>query len=132
MLTFGLLSGLIIILYSSLVFLVFGDFSKMSGDDLARVEMLGYLRYLILLLTIVFALRYYKKQHGAPGFKDLFLAGLYTALVVALLVGLMEMVYMLANPGFMDQYAELTTKRMAEEGANTEKIAAYKQKNGAV
>ena len=111
-LTFGILSGVIIILYSFAVFLIFGDFSKMSGEDFEKVEMLGFLRYIILLLTIIFAVRYFKKQNGGQGsFKQLFLAGFYTALVVAVLVGLMEFVYMLINPEFMDQYATIMETR---------------------
>ena len=124
---FGLLSGLIIIIYTAVVFLVFGDFSKMSTGDFSKLEMLGYLRYIILLLTIIFAIRYFKKQNGNTGsFRQLFLAGLYTALVVAILVGLMEMAYMLINPDFIDQYAEITTRKMQEEGATTEAIASHK------
>lgn len=63
-LTFGLLSGIIIIVYSLIVFMAFGSFSSMSTSDFARVEMLGYLRYIILLLTVIFAIRYFKKQNG--------------------------------------------------------------------
>jgi hypothetical protein len=127
-LTFGVLSGIIIILYSFAVFLIFGDFAKMSGEDFEKVEMLGYLRYIILLLTIIFAVRYYKKQNGGQGsFRQLFLAGFYTALVVAVLVGLMEFVYMLLNPGFMDQYATLLANKMKAQGATAEMIA-QKQK----
>ena len=125
-LSFGLAAGLIIILYTAAVFLAYGDFAKISVADLNKIEMLGYLRYLILLLTVIFAVRYYKKQSGIATFKRLFLAGFYTALVVALLVGLMEAVYMLMNPDFMDQYAELTTRSMMESGASAEKIEAYK------
>ena len=126
--SFGLLSGLIIIVYSAAVFLLFGDFSKMSTSDITMVETLGYLRYLILLLTIVFAIRYFKKQNGGRGsFKQLFLAGVYTAVVVALLVGLMELVYILINPEFFTQYGELTTRKLVEEGASAEVISKHKQ-----
>lgn len=127
-LSFGLLSGLIIIIYSTIVFLVFGEFSKMSSSDLQKVEMLGYLRYIILLLTVIFAIRHFKKQNGGGGsFRQLFLAGVYTALIVALLVGIMEMAYLYMNPGFMEQYAEITSKRMMEQGASAEKLEAYKK-----
>ncbi|HEX6334686.1 MAG TPA: DUF4199 domain-containing protein [Flavisolibacter sp.] len=127
-LTFGLVSGIIIILYSVAVFLVFGDFSKMAAGELATVEQLGYLRYIILLLTVIFALRYYKQQHGGHAtFKQLFLAGLYTVLLVAALVGMMELVYMLINPEFMNQYAELSTRRMQEQGASADQIRAHQQ-----
>jgi len=126
--TFGLLSGLIIILYSVAVFLAYGDFSKLSASEFEKVEKLGYLRYLILFLTIIFAIRYFKKQKGGVvTFGQAFRAGMYTALVVALLVGLMELVYMLANPGFMDQYAEISTKKMAEQGASAAEIESRKK-----
>lgn len=126
--TFGVLSGLIIIVYSTITFLVFGDFSKMSTKDLAMVETFGYLRYIILFLTLLFAIRHFKKQQPEQSvFKRLFLAGLYTALVVAVLVGLMEFAYMLANPGFMDQYASLSIQKMEESGASAAEIAKQKQ-----
>jgi Protein of unknown function (DUF4199) len=126
-LTFGILSGLIIIIYSAAVFLVFGEFSKMSIADLNKVEKLGYLRYIILLLTIIFAVRSYKKQNGGRGtFKQLFLAGFYTTVVVGVLVGLMELVYMVLNPGFMEQYATLTETRMKEQGASAELLSDHK------
>jgi hypothetical protein len=37
------------------------------------------------------------------------------------------MVYLYLNPGFMEQYAEITLKRMMEQGAGAEKMAAYKK-----
>ena len=126
--TFGLLSGLIIVIYSFAVFLFFGDIAKMSMEDFARVEMLGYLRYLILLLTIIFAIRFFKKGNGGQGsFKQLFLAGLYTALIVALLVGLMELVYVLINPGFMEQYGQIVTTRLKQQGADAAELAKHQK-----
>jgi hypothetical protein len=125
-LTFGLVAGSVIIVYSAAVFLFFGDFAKMSSDDFSRVEKLGYLRYIILALTIVFSIRYLKKQQGGEGsFKQLFLAGVYTALVVATMVGLMEMAYILINPDFMEQYATLTTARMKAQGVSAAEIASH-------
>ncbi|HEU4471412.1 MAG TPA: DUF4199 domain-containing protein [Flavisolibacter sp.] len=127
-LSFGLLSGAIIIVYSAAIFIFFGDFSKISLPDLEKVEKLGYLRYLILLLTVIFAIRHFKKQLGGQGsFKQLFLAGIYTSLVVALLVGLMEFVYMLINPGFMEQYGSLMSERLKAGGASAAEIAAHEQ-----
>lgn len=126
--TFGLISGGIIVAYSLLTFLIFGDFSKITPEKFAMVEMLGYLRYVILILTVIFAIRYFKKQNGNQGtFKELFLAGLNTVLIVAVLVGLMELFYMMANPGFMEQYADMMVKSLEKQGASAAKIAAKKQ-----
>lgn len=126
-LTFGLLSGSIIIVYSVITFIIFGDFSNITPENLKTVEMMGFLRYIILLLTVIFAIRHFKKQNGGTGsFKQLFLAGLYTALIVAILVGLMEMFYMMANPGFMEQYGTLKTQTMQKTGASAEEIAKFK------
>lgn len=124
--SFGLLSGLIIIVYSVAVFLFFGDFAKMSSEDIDKVEKLGFLRYVILALTIIFSIRYFQKQQrGEAGFKQLFLAGTYTALVVATLVGLMEFVYLFVNPDFMEQYASMTTERLKAQGASAAAIASH-------
>ena len=126
-LTFGILSGLIIIIYSAAVFLVFGEFSKMSDADFNKVEKLGYLRYIILLLTIIFAVLSFKKQNGGKGsFKQLFLAGFYTALVVGLLVGLMELVYIMMNPNFMQEYSARMETMLRQGGASAEKLASHR------
>lgn len=126
-LTFGLLAGGIIIVYSFIVFLIFGDFSQITPEKFATMEVLGYLRYLILILTVIFAIRHFKKQNGGEGtFKQLFMAGFNTVLIIAVLVGLMECIYMLANPGFMDQYADIMVKSMEQKGASAAMIAKTK------
>lgn len=125
---FGLLSGGIIIVYTFGTFLMFGEFSKLTPKDLAMVEAFGYLRYVILFLTLVFAIRHYRKQQQEQsGFKKLFMAGVYTALVIALLVGLMEFCYMLLNPDFMEHYASLNEQRLVESGASAEKLARNRE-----
>lgn len=126
-LTFGLLSGGIIILYTIIVFMVYGDFPNITPEEFAVVEILGYLRYVILLLTVIFAIRYFKKQNGNQGtFKQLFMAGFNTVLVVSVLVGLMEFCYMLMNPGFIEQYVDIVQKSMQAKGATAAEIAAKK------
>ncbi|HEX6914554.1 MAG TPA: DUF4199 domain-containing protein [Chitinophagaceae bacterium] len=125
---FGIIAGIIIIAYSILVFLVMGDFSSMDAGDFKKVEMLGFLRYIILFLTVFLSIRYFKKQNSGEGtFRQLFLAGLYTALVIAMLVGLMELLYMWLNPQFISQYAELSTRKLQESGASAERIAEHKK-----
>ena len=55
-LLFGSIAGGIIIVYSAIVFAVFSDFSSLTPSQFGIVETLGYLRYLILLLTVGIAI----------------------------------------------------------------------------
>lgn len=126
-LTFGGIAGAIIVIYTFVIFFAFGSFEDMSFQRLALVETLGYLRYLILFAVIIFSLRVIKKASTTPlTYWQLVKQGVLTALVVAICVGLMEVAYILINPDFMEQYANLQLQKMTSEGASPEKITEFK------
>lgn len=127
-LTFGGIAGGIIIVYTFVVFFAMGSFEDMSFERLALVETLGYLRYLILFAVIIFALRVFKKNsQKAPTYWALVKQGIFTALVVAVCVGLMEFAYVLINPEFMEQYGNLQVQKMIQDGASAAEIAALRE-----
>ena len=126
-LTFGGIAGVIIAAYSLTIFFTIGDFANMSLERLALVEKLGYVRYLILLAVVVFAIRVYKKgSETPPSYWSLVKQGVFTALVVAICVAIMEAAYMMLNPEFMDQYGQLRLDKLIAENASAEEIAAFK------
>ena len=85
-LTFGGIASLIIILYTFIVFLAFGNFAEITFEQLATVEVLGYLRYLILFAVLIFAIRVFKKgTQPDPKYWALAKQGILTALVVAVI-----------------------------------------------
>lgn len=61
-LTFGVLAGAIIAIYSLAVLAYVGDFSSVSPETFRTVEILGYLRYVILLLGVFFAIRTFRNS----------------------------------------------------------------------
>lgn len=127
-LQFGLISGLVIVAYSMTVMFFFGDIAKLSPKEFQMVEVLGFLRYIILLLTVFLAMRAVRKQaETQPGFWPVVRSGILVAVVIAFLVGLMEFGYILSNPGFFEQYGELYLSRLQADGAPEVEIAAARQ-----
>jgi hypothetical protein len=126
--TFGLIGGALIAVYSFIVFLVLGDPEAMTSDDMRIAEVFGYLRYVILLLAVFFVIRTYRRSQPAPvRYMGLVKAGLLCALAVGLCVGLMELIYIAMNPGFMDSYGKIYIEGLEKGGASAEEIAQAKQ-----
>ncbi|MEP7256425.1 MAG: DUF4199 domain-containing protein [Ferruginibacter sp.] len=127
-LNFGLMAGAIIIVYSFIVFMVFGDFSKMTPGQFQMVEVLGYLRYIILLLTVFFAMRTFKKNTGQSlNYWKIVKQGVMVALVVAVCVGIMEAVYLSLNPDFYEKFGKMYVEQLKAGGATEKAINAAKQ-----
>ena len=124
-LTFGLLSGLIIIAYSVVVFLWMGE--DITVEKFAVAEMLGFLRYVILLLAIFFTLwTMRKRSEGGISFGRLFKEGFFVAVIAALFVGAMEAIYLSVYPGFMEQAQSIYIERMVADGATATELAEMK------
>jgi hypothetical protein len=117
-LTFGTLAGVIIFVYSMIVFTVIGDFSKITPNQLALASWLGYIRYLVLVLGIIMAMIAYRKSvAGTIEYSRVFLVGMLVAVVTAVFVGLMEFSYLtFVNPDFIEQYMKVTMEAMRQDG----------------
>ena len=127
-LTFGLVSGAIIIAYTFAVLIIFGDFSKMSSNEFQMVELLGYLRYLIILVTVFFAMRTFIRKSGQSfNYWQIVKQGIMVTLLVAFLIGIMEYVYMIVNPDFYENYGNMYTSQLKLHGATTETLDRAKQ-----
>jgi uncharacterized protein DUF4199 len=126
-LTFGLIGSALILVYFFITFLILGDPAKMNADTLSIAEVFGYLRYLILLLTVIFAMRAYKQQATASlSYWSIVKAGIVVSLIVGAMVGLMEMIYIALTPEFFDGYYNAYIEAMIKKGASATEIAAFK------
>lgn len=126
--TFGMIAGIVILVYSAVVIFAFGDFKNMTATDLQKVEAFGYLRYLILILAVLFGIREWRKLPDVPlNWWNLAKAGIAVALVVALFVGLFEMAYAWANPNFMEEYGRLYIENLQNSGTSEVEVAQAKQ-----
>ena len=125
-LIFGLLSGIIIAIYTFIVLFAFGDFSKMSLKQFQMVETFGYLRYLILLLTVFFAMHTYKKSSTGVNYWAVAVQGIQVALLVGVIVGIMEYCYMILSPGFYEKYGHMYVAQMKHNGASMEALKQVK------
>lgn len=127
-LTFGLIGSGLILLYFFITFLLLGDVENLTADTLQIAEVLGYLRYLILLLTVIFAMRTFRQQITLPySYWSIVKIGLAVSVIVGIVVGLMEMLYIALTPEFFDGYYSATIETMTKSGASTTEIDAFKQ-----
>jgi hypothetical protein len=130
-LTFGLIGGGLVILYSAILFITFGDFETMPLDKLGILEVMGYLNYLILILAIFFAMRAQKKEWSESGqsvkYMNIVKVGLMVSLIVALFVGMGEFIYISVNPEFFNQYGDLMVRKLEANGAPPQEITDLRQ-----
>jgi hypothetical protein len=126
-LTFGLIGSGLIIVYFFITFLILGDPANMTADTLSIAEVFGYLRYLILLLTVIFAMRTYRQQSTLHfSYWSIVKVGLVVSLIVGAMVGLMEMIYIALTPEFFDGYYNAYIETMTKNGATATEIAGFK------
>ena len=120
---YGISCGLIIILYSLVSLSLMGDFTGVDPTRFCLFQALGYLRYLLLTLTIYFALRAFRNQEAGPvNFRPLLRTGVLLALVVAVMIGLMEGAYVFFNPDFYDHYMAAYIRHLQATGAGEEEV----------
>ncbi|HEX2787221.1 MAG TPA: DUF4199 domain-containing protein [Ignavibacteria bacterium] len=130
-LTFGLIGGVLVIIYSAILFMTFGDFGNMPLDKLGILEVMGYLNYLILILAIFFAMRAQKKEWSESGqsmkYMSIVKVGLMVSFIVALFVGIGEFIYISINPEFFNQYGDLMVRKLEAGGASAQEITDLRQ-----
>lgn len=130
-LTFGLIGGGLVIVYSFIILTVFGDFGNMPLDKLGVLEVLGYLNYLILILAIFFAMRAQKNEWVQSGqsikYMNIVKVGLMVSFIVAVFVGIGEFIYISVNPEFFNQYGDLMVKKLEASGAPAQEITDLRQ-----
>lgn len=122
-LSFAVIAGVIIIFLSLIFYLMLGSVDTMTPQKITLIEIFGYLRILILIIAIFIAMRSFRKDPGNSAYMSIVKTGLMVALIVSIFIGIGETVYMAANPGFYDKYAEMEIKSLQEKGVPPEGIA---------
>lgn len=120
---YGLVTGLAIYLTFLALHRALGDFASLTFEEYKRAEAIGSIRYLLILVGIVASMLAYRKaQTGALSYGAALKPGLLTALVVAILVGAMEAVFVLQNPGFMEAAKTAMLEGAKEAGQSAAEI----------
>jgi hypothetical protein len=122
-LAFGLATGALILVSFFILSAVMGPAEELTYDKFKQAEAVGSVRYLILMVGVVIAmLSVRKRTTGAVSYKSAIVVGIQTALVVAILVGLMEAGFMIANPEFGDAATNVYLEGMRNQGATQAEI----------
>ncbi len=127
-LIYGLISGVLILGISALVFVVLGDaFSH------AQNEVMGYLVMIVALSIIFVAIKQYRDKNlgGIIKFKTAFLIGLYITLIAGTMYVANWEIYMQTSGSedFIEKYQTSMIETMKEEGASEEEIQQQIEKN---
>ncbi|HEY8400737.1 MAG TPA: DUF4199 family protein, partial [Cytophagaceae bacterium] len=104
---YGALTGVLILLYFVLVYLIIGDIRDMTLASLQSLEMLSFVRYVLIVLGVYFTLSNVQSVEKNYSFIKLFKAGIVTSLIIALFVGVMEFLYLVVNPDYYEVYMQL-------------------------
>lgn len=124
----GLVGGGLILLYTYAIFLAYGDFSSITLEQIGTIEKLGYLRYVLMLLSVFYGIKTFHQEAKTVSYGSALLSGVKVAVVVAVIVGFMEFAYVQWwNPDFTEQYGKLMLEGMEKSGATPAKIAEAKQ-----
>ncbi len=130
LLLYGVGGGALVFLTSYTPAAIIGSrFDQATPAEFAAAEWLGYLRYLLLALGILLAMRSYRAAGMGPGtYGSTFVVGVLIALIIAFFVGVMEYVYLAyTNPDFYAQYYNLAAEEMRRAGASEAALAAARR-----
>ena len=124
-LTFGIISGLVVALLMILSILLFYGKEDMSGS-----MMVGYASMLIAFAFIFVGIKNYRDKYngGVVSFGKALQIGLLIAFIASsFYVAAWLVEYYCFMPDFMDKYADHVLKQMQESGATASEIAAQKE-----
>lgn len=125
---YGFIAGVIIVVYSAIVILIFGDYSNATIGQLQMAEILGYLRYIFLIMAVILGMRDFKSQTDMVSFWPLFRTGFAISLIIAVFTGLIELIYVMAYPDFYDHYSNVTIDHLKQINASSQEISDYKNR----
>lgn len=125
----GLVAGVFILIYSTIVDLMTGSLANASIAQFQKLEQLGFLRYLILILAVFILLRTLKNNSGEPlPFMTLVKHGVILSLIVAAMIGIWELIFIVRHPDFYSIYSKIYIDQVRANGA-TEQVIQTAQKN---
>lgn len=128
--TFGLISGLIIIVLGYTTTSLFTDES--GKMDFSKGELFGYINMIVALSMIFFGVRQYRERYlgGKISFGQAFKAGLFITLIASILYVIGWLVYYHSSEAaqtFPAQYLEHMKAKWASAGMSTEEITQKAQ-----
>jgi len=112
---FGLIIGLVAIIYSILLYLL----------DLSMNKALGYVNYVFLIGGIVWGLKTYRDQglNGFISFGKAFTTGFYISVVAGVISAIWAFIFFkFINPEFVEIILQETETQMMEQGQSEEVI----------
>lgn len=128
-LLFGGIAALLVFIYGGAVFGIMGtDFKSMSAHDFQTMQILGYARYLILIVGVFMAMRSFKKEasskegNAGVSYGSVVLIGIGVSAVVAIAIGAAECSFMLMNPNFIQDYGTGMMNSMRAQGVSEQVI----------
>lgn len=126
-LTFGLISGLIIIG----MFFITLPLVESGKLDFEKTEVIGYSTMVLSFLLVFFGIRTYREKvaGGCITFGRAFKVGILITLVASTVyVVAWEIYYFNFAPDFVEKYVEMTIAKMKERGATEAAITAEREK----
>jgi len=122
----GIVAGGLIFAYSMIMLAVVGNITSLSADEIDRLELLGYGRYLVLFVAVFLAIGSTLRHAALPvGRAILLRRGVLCAAAAALFVGATEFVYIrFLNPQFFEQYETIYLGHLQQRGASPEELAS--------
>lgn len=127
--TYGIITGGIIITYTLFTTIYFGNPEKLSSGEFESVEMLGMLRYPVLLIGIFMGMWAYRKTEPENlSYWNICGSGILIAIVIATLVGIMEFSYLhFINPEFFEQYSKAYLAEIRKSGMSEKEITEFQR-----
>ncbi|HVE70692.1 MAG TPA: DUF4199 domain-containing protein [Thermoanaerobaculia bacterium] len=125
-LTYGLLSGLIVAIGSAIHLVMMDDKDHL---DLSGGQVVGYTVMVVAFIAVFFGIRAYRDQHqgGAITFGRAFKVGILTALVTcAMYIIGWQILYYGFMPDFGEKYTAASIAKMQSEGKTAAEIATAK------
>lgn len=122
----GIVAGGIIVATSMIVLAFIGNITNLSANELDRLELLGYARYLVLFVAVYLAIRSTARHAASPVSRATLLQkGLVCAGAAAMFVGALEFAYIrFLNPQFFEQYGTIYLDHLQQRGASPEELAS--------
>jgi Protein of unknown function (DUF4199) len=127
MLKYSIIVGVLVLIYTCIVFFYLGDVSRWSIAEVNKVEMLGLLRYAFVVVGMLTGVRILASQSENFGYTQAVSAGIVIAVVAGVFIGVSEMIYILQHPNYYEIYGNIHLQTMQAQHAKPADIALFKQ-----
>ena len=123
-LKFGLYSAITIVVLFSI-----NLFTPLAELDMGIQEVLGYLAMFIALIFVFFGIKSYRDQqlNGSISFGKGFKLGFLITLIPATIFGIFDVIYILMNPEFFQNYRDAAVADLEKQFSGAELTAKIKE-----